>query len=202
MGAGKNWNTSTVLLALAAAIGLTWLISSGQNGTAPTVDTSDPVDSSSQADPIDGPVYGFFDPANAVVSYDEFDQPLPVLDAENTSPGRGDLNKEIRTITLELDAQAEYKALMEQGDSIVYSWKTDGGLVYFDFHAHEADGDPEFFTRYKMGEESTGDSGSILAPYTGQHGWYWLNLSDGPIEITLEVAGFYDEIVEIDVTGS
>jgi len=40
-----------------------------------------------------------------------------------------------------------------------------------------------------------------MAAYTGQHGWFWLNIADGPTTVTLEVSGFYDEIVEIDLSG-
>ena len=37
----------------------------------------------------------------------------------------------------------------------------------------------------------------IVAAYDGQHGWYWQNLEPDDVTLTLEVAGFYDEIVEI-----
>jgi hypothetical protein len=40
-----------------------------------------------------------------------------------------------------------------------------------------------------------------MAAYTGQHGWFWLNIADGPTTVTLDVNGFYDEIVEIDLSG-
>ena len=54
----------------------------------------------------------------------------------------------------------------------------------------------DFFTRYSEGEASS-DSGSIVAAYKGQHGWFWLNISDQPVTITLEVAGFSDRNVLI-----
>ncbi len=85
---------------------------------------------------------------------------------------------------------------MQQGDSIVFHWSTDGGQAYYDFHAHDEAFGPEFYTRYNQGEGSE-DSGSIVAAYAGQHGWYWLNLETEAITITLEVAGFYDELIEI-----
>ena len=40
-------------------------------------------------------------------------------------------------------------------------------------------------------------SGSIVAPFSGNHGWYWLNIEEHTIEITLKVAGFYSEIKEL-----
>ena len=103
---------------------------------------------------------------------------------------------ETLTITLDLDGTVEYKALMQQGDNIAFRWSTDGNDVYYDFHAHDDAFGPEFFTRYDEGEGAE-RSGSIMAAYSGQHGWFWLNLGDGPTTITLEVYGFYDEVIEI-----
>ena len=94
----------------------------------------------------------------------------------------------------------EYKAVMQQGDSIAFRWSTDGGEMYYDFHAHDEAFGPEFFTRYDEGE-GTERSGTIVAAYDGQHGWFWLNLEAEPTTITLEVSGFYDEVVEIDLGG-
>ena len=58
----------------------------------------------------------------------------------------------------------------------------------------------EFLDRVLEGE---GDArkGAILAAYDGQHGWFWLNIADGPATVTLNVAGFYSEIIKIDAEG-
>ncbi|MDA9108944.1 hypothetical protein N9K05_00815 [Woeseiaceae bacterium] len=96
--------------------------------------------------------------------------------------------------------QVEYKALMQQGDAIVYSWFVNKGIVYTDFHAdpgESADLYPDdYFIRYRESETASSD-GSIVAPFSGNHGWYWLNIEEHPIEITLKVAGFYSEIKEL-----
>jgi hypothetical protein len=79
------------------------------------------------------------------------------------------------TITIELDVgeQTEYKAIMEQGDALVYHWTLDMGIVYTDFHAdpgENAAGYPEmYYVRYA--ESETGEnSGSLVAPFSGNHG--------------------------------
>jgi len=149
-------------------------------------------------DPRGAPVFRYFDPATAEVEHDDLGQPLPVLENENIVDGLGDLKSETVEIHLELHRAIEYKALMKQGDSIVYSWHASAGPVYYDFHAHNEAGGPEFYTRYNVGE-GTSDSGAIVAPYDGQHGWYFLNLADAPQTVILEIAGFYDELVELDV---
>ena len=61
----------------------------------------------------------------------------------------------------------------------------------------DAEGYPDqYFIRYEEGEEGE-NAGSLVAPFDGNHGWYWLNIEDYPIEITLEVHGFYDHIEEL-----
>ena len=190
------WNKSTFALATTAVVGIGALIISGMvNGENPVEAT---VPGKLVSDTGGAPVYRYFDPAAVTVEFDQFGQAMPLYANENTVAGRGELKSETVTIQLELDSSVEYKALMRQGDSIVYAWQTDGGDAYYDFHAHDDAGGPDFFTRYGEGEGAA-RSGSIVAAYTGQHGWYWLNISDGPLTITLDVAGFYDEIVEIDL---
>ena len=34
------------------------------------------------------------------------------------------------------------------------------------------------------------------APFTGEHGWYWLNYNDFPVTITLTVTGYFDDVVD------
>lgn len=111
-----------------------------------------------------------------------------------------DFKTETLTIKLDVGEQVEYKAVMQRGDALVYRWQLDDGIVYTDFHADPgegAEGYPDrYFIRYKEGEES-GSAGSLVAPFDGNHGWYWLNIENNPIEITLEVSGFYDQIEEL-----
>ena len=107
------------------------------------------------------------------------------------------------TLTIELDVgeQTEYKAIMQQGDALVYHWQLDHGeTVYTDFHAdpgENAEGYPEmYYIRYAESEAAE-SSGSLVAPFTGNHGWYWLNIEEEPITIRLEVHGYYDQVEEI-----
>ena len=107
-----------------------------------------------------------------------------------------------RTMTIELAEfeQVEVKAVMHQGDALVYSWKlVKGETVYSDFHAdpHEVEKFPElYFIRYHESEEASA-AGSLVAPFTGNHGWYWLNIEENPVTIELEVRGYFDNLEEI-----
>ena len=195
---------STLVLVTIAALGLGALI-----GTS-LVDKTESESVAAEAAPTGAapttvastggaPAFRYLSPDSVSVEHDEYGQAQPVANGENFIARDRGLKTEILEIALDLDATVEYKALMQQGDSISFRWSTDGE-AYYDFHAHdEAFGD-EFFTRYAEGEGSS-SAGSIVAAYDGQHGWFWLNISDAPITITLEVMGFYDEIIEIDLQG-
>lgn len=100
------------------------------------------------------------------------------------------------TIVVELDAggQVEYKAQMERGQVMLYSWSTDRGGVHFDFHADPWVGPEGYWVRYKSGDEAAADHGSLVTPLDGQHGWYFHNRNDFPVTIELNVSGYFDEI--------
>jgi len=107
---------------------------------------------------------------------------------------------ETMSIALDVGEQVEVKAVMKQGDALVYAWRVDNGTVYADFHAdpgENAAGYPDrYFIRYR--ESETPDSaGSLVAPFDGNHGWYWLNIEEHPVRIDLEVRGYYEAIGEI-----
>jgi hypothetical protein len=136
-----------------------------------------------------------------VATVDDFGRDGPGASGENIIHADKPLKTETLTIALPLDGMIEYKAIMQAGDSVVYQWES-AADIYYDFHAHQPSEvqDGSFFTRYAEGEGKV-DRGMIVAPYTGQHGWFFLNLSDGPAEIELTVSGYYDEIVRLDLGG-
>jgi hypothetical protein len=200
---------STIVLVTLAALGLGALIGSS---LIDEEEAGGPVGAASAAIGPEGPptgpstntggapVYRFLSPDSVTITHDDYGQAAPVANGENFIARDGALKTETVTIELDTDAVTEYKAVMKQGDSIAFRWSTDGGEAYYDFHAHDAAFGEEFFTRYAEGE-GTGNAGSIVAAYDGQHGWFWLNIEGAPITITLEVMGFYDEIIKIDIEG-
>ena len=95
------------------------------------------------------------------------------------------------------DEQLEYKAKMAKGQVMVYSWEVDGGEIYYDFHADAYDGPEGYWVRYEEGDGKAEAHGSLVAPFSGNHGWYWLNYNPEPITIRLTVSGYYEEVVEL-----
>ena len=109
------------------------------------------------------------------------------------------LKQDTVTFTLGPREGMEYKYRMEKGASFVYRW-TSTGRVNFDFHG-EPEGAPKGYAEsYQMGEGERA-SGSFFAPTPGIHGWFWENLTDKPITVTLSSTGFYASGIEFSATG-
>jgi len=94
----------------------------------------------------------------------------------------------------------EYKAVLAKGEPLLYSWSAQGGPMYFEFH-----GDPtvgkwpkNYYRSYQIKQSSTAEQGSFVAPFTGNHGWYFKNLSAEPAIITLEVSGYYTKLGRVE----
>ena len=97
------------------------------------------------------------------------------------------------SITLEPGQQTEIKAILETAQVIVYDWHAEGGEVYTDFHGHEpAAGDA--FVRYEEQQSGHEGHGSLVAPFAGEHGWYWLNISEKAVAIKLQFTGYHSDV--------
>ena len=91
--------------------------------------------------------------------------------------------------------ELEYKLGLNEGDSIVYQWDAvdlkDPALLYAEFHGHTEPvnnvGDLMFYRKATGATER----GTLVAPFTGIHGWYLRNDTEAPIVVRLKVAGFY-----------
>ena len=84
----------------------------------------------------------------------------------------------------------EYKYRLDQGEALLYSWKA-SGPVNVEFHA-EPDGGPRGYAQTYEKSQGTEASGTLTAPFSGIHGWYWENTGDQPITVTLTSAGYYN----------
>jgi hypothetical protein len=152
----------------------------------------------SSADPGPRLVSGVFPSAPAEADFDYYDPEVLGDPFSRSHPS------EFRTATIEIALdeleQVEVKAVMKQGDALVYSWKMiEGETVYTDFHAdpYQTDMYPDrYWLRYAESEESFA-SGSLVAPFEGNHGWYWMNIEENPVKIVLEVRGYYESLEEI-----
>lgn len=94
------------------------------------------------------------------------------------------------SITLAPGEGGEIKAQMNAGERLVFSWAATGAGVDVDMHG-EATTDSGTDRSYKTGEFETAGHGAFEAPMTGNHGWFWQNLTDDPVTVTVKTSGFY-----------
>jgi hypothetical protein len=135
------------------------------------------------------------------VEIPEFGEPVPlpnpaVHQDEETPP-------QMRTLMVMIppEKETEIKMVMREAKMIEYSWHTDRGTIYTDFHGHDPEAGSEYFVRYKEQQEGAGNNGSLAAPFAGEHGWYWLNYNDFPVVVTLTITGYFDDIVDYGIFG-
>jgi hypothetical protein len=94
----------------------------------------------------------------------------------------------------------EYKYRLEKGEALLYAWKATGP-VNVEFHA-EPDGAPKGYAQTYEKQNAMGEaSGTLTAPFSGIHGWYWENTTAQPVTVTLRSAGFYNLSHEFRADG-
>lgn len=99
------------------------------------------------------------------------------------------------TITLASGEGAEIKAAMSPGERIVFSWTATGGNgVDVDMHGEATGGAEGQSTSYLTGEGEKSGHGAFTAPFAGNHGWFWQNLNDDPVTVTVKVSGYYQKL--------
>jgi len=103
------------------------------------------------------------------------------------------------TITLQQDQETEMKLRLAKRKAVVYSWSVDRGPIYVDFHGHDPSLGNDVWVRYKEQDAANGDSGSLVAPFAGEHGWFWQNYNEFPVVITLTVTGYFDDVVDYGI---
>jgi hypothetical protein len=146
---------------------------------------------SSDATPTD-PLAGRISAAAIAGPEQPIPLPNPAVFQAAAQPARSDTV----TITLAPGGKTEVKAVMLVNKVITYTWKADQGVVYVDFHGHSPDWtNKKAFVRYLEAKDGVAaDSGSLVAPFSGEHGWYWVNKQDRTATITLTVTGYHESV--------
>lgn len=123
--------------------------------------------------------------------------PNPAIHQDEDAPARTATFE----VTIPAEQETEIKTLLRGGKVIEYTWQVDRGTIYSDFHGHNPEFGSDFWVRYREHQEGSGGSGSLVAPFDGEHGWYWLNYNDHPVTVTLEVTGFFDDTIDYGILG-
>ncbi len=96
------------------------------------------------------------------------------------------------SVTLKPDQGAEVKTKMRKGETLKYTWSTDGGRANFDVHADSKKLKINYHN-YEKGSQKTKE-GSITAAFDGSHGWFWRNRTSETLTVSLQVSGEYDKL--------
>ncbi len=106
------------------------------------------------------------------------------------------LRKDSVTVVVPAYEGVELKAEMQVGQSLAFDWRTDGETLYTDMHGEPPNaGENEFTSYWKENQQSAGQ-GTLIAQFEGTHGWYWQNMSEEDITVTIDASGFYQNIYE------
>lgn len=88
----------------------------------------------------------------------------------------------------------EIKLTMVEGAAVNYLWYTDGGKANFDSHADSKKLQIKYHN-YEKGKLVKSE-GILEATFDGNHGWFWRNRTSKPMSVTLEVTGYYTDVVQ------
>ena len=133
------------------------------------------------------------------VEIPDFGEPVPLPNPEIAQIEAAPPQTRTVTVTIPAEKETEIKTVLRQGKVILYSWSVDRGDIYTDFHGHDPEVSSEFWVRYEEQQQGTGGNGSLVAPFGGEHGWYWLNYNGFPVTVTLQVTGYYDDIIDYGI---
>jgi hypothetical protein len=130
------------------------------------------------------------------VEIPDFGDPVPLPNPNVYQDEGRDFATKTVEVELPPEGETEVKLALEVGKMILFKWKVNRGDIYVDFHGHDPEVSNDYWVRYKEQQEGSGNEGSLVAPFTGEHGWYWLNYNDFPVTITLTVSGYFDDIID------
>ncbi len=100
-----------------------------------------------------------------------------------------------REVQLPPGGGLEVKTRLQQGAALLYSWKTKNGeRIHHEFHGEKPNAKEDEFESFIKDDAVDASRGSLIAPFSGTHGWYWRNDTAAPVTVLLQASGFYTDI--------
>lgn len=135
------------------------------------------------------------------VEIPEFGEPVPLPNPAVFQKKNMAALETSKTIMLQPGEETEIKIRLMTNQMIEFGWQLDQGQLYVDFHGHDPEAGDDFWVRYEEQQEGVEGYGSLIAPFSGEHGWYFLNYNDYPVTISLSISGYYEEIIDYGIFG-
>lgn len=89
----------------------------------------------------------------------------------------------------------EVKTHLAKGATLIYAWKTrNAEKVSHDFHGEPVNAKEDEFESFILEDGVSESKGTLIAPFSGVHGWYWKNETSAPVTVVLKASGFYTDI--------
>lgn len=133
---------------------------------------------------------------NDIISEEIFEQQKSEIFSQNENWDTLDLNTKTldRVITIWPKASKEIKYKMNKWDTMYFSWSSPVEL-YLDQHGEPTTNEGKEFLPYKSVKTGryTKDTDTLVAEFTWTHWWYWRNLTNQTIEITLNMKWDFEE---------
>ena len=115
------------------------------------------------------------------------------FDAQAVVRSKASIKTETLSVELAPGKGAEVKAMVDADDGFVFHW-TASGDVAVDMHGERPEV-KDAYTSYAIDRAGRTGSGRLVAPFAGQHGWYWLNRGQEPVTVKVSVTGFQQKLV-------
>jgi hypothetical protein len=125
----------------------------------------------------------------------ETDPVLASRPASGAAPqSAGGARSDELSVTLEPGEGIEVKVEMSKGAKVVYEWTTSGGPVNHNTHADGPGGNTHLYGKANQVDR---DAGELVAPFDGNHGWFWRNRNDRDVTVTLKTSGEYRNLKRV-----
>jgi hypothetical protein len=113
--------------------------------------------------------------------------------APNASGAGNAVWRDELTFTLAPGQGTEIKLKMKEGETALFAWTVQGGVVNFDTHGDA----PGRSISYEKGRGVPADEGELTAAFTGNHGWFWRNRGQADVTVVLKTGGDYSDIQRV-----
>ena len=124
---------------------------------------------------------------------DAVGQPAQEVEDSHVSKRSDAFRSDEMTVVLPPGKGVEVKAALQSGAGFVFQW-TASAPVAVDMQGERKGATDGAYTSYWIERSLEHGAGSFTAPFEGSHGWYWLNRSDAPITVKVQVTGFQQKL--------